>query len=79
VLFAALGLYLLGKIKFSHDDELPKNDFGVPFLTVTRFSFAIVALIFSVYMIPGLWGAPLKGNICFCTAYGYAGFQCFIK
>jgi thiol:disulfide interchange protein len=61
VLFLLLGLYLLGKLKFSHDDELPKNDYGHPYLTVTRTFFAIAALTFTVYMVPGLWGAPLKG------------------
>ncbi len=61
VLFGLLGLYLLGKIKFKHDSELPKNEDGVPYLTVTRTMFAIVSLAFTVYMIPGLWGAPLKG------------------
>ena len=61
VLFGLLGLYLLGKIKFKHDDHLPKNEYGIPYLTVTRTMFAIVSLAFTVYMIPGLWGAPLKG------------------
>jgi thiol:disulfide interchange protein len=61
VLFGLLGLYLLGKIKFKHDDLLPKNEYGVPYLTVTRLFFAIISLAFTIYMIPGLWGAPLKG------------------
>ncbi|MGC4100062.1 protein-disulfide reductase DsbD family protein [Ferruginibacter sp.] len=61
VIFGLLGFYLLGKLKFSHDDDLPKNDYGHPYLTVTRTFFAIAALMFTVYMIPGLWGAPLKG------------------
>lgn len=61
VIFGLLGLYLLGKIKFKHDSELPKNDDGLPYLTVTRTMFAILSLAFTVYMIPGLWGAPLKG------------------
>lgn len=61
VLFGLLGLYLLGKLKFHHDDELKKNEYGVPYLTVTRLFFAIGALSFMVYLIPGLWGAPLKG------------------
>ncbi|WP_118949954.1 protein-disulfide reductase DsbD family protein [Taibaiella helva] len=61
VLSALLGMYLLGKLKFSHDDDLPKNMFGQPYLTVTRLFFAIAALAFTVYMIPGLWGAPLSG------------------
>lgn len=61
VLSGLLGLYLLGKIRFSHDDDLPKNMFGHPYLTVTRLFFAIASLAFTVYMIPGLWGAPLSG------------------
>lgn len=61
ILFFLLGLYLLGKLKFRHDDELPKNEYGLPYLTVTRLFFAITVLSFTVYMIPGLWGAPLKG------------------
>jgi len=48
-----MGLYLIGKIKFSHDDDLPH-------LSVPRTFIAIVVFAFTVYMIPGLWGAPLK-------------------
>ncbi|WP_416437516.1 protein-disulfide reductase DsbD family protein [Phnomibacter sp. MR] len=61
VIFGLLGLYLLGKLKFHHDNELPKNDYGQPYLSVTRLFFAIASLSFTVYMIPGLWGAPLNG------------------
>jgi thiol:disulfide interchange protein len=61
VIFTLLGLYLLGKIKFSHDEDLPKNMFGQPYLSVTRLFFAMIPLAFVVYMIPGLWGAPLSG------------------
>lgn len=61
VIFGLLGIYLLGKLKFHHDDDLPKNDYGKPYLTVTRLFFAIAALSFTVYLVPGLWGAPLKG------------------
>ena len=60
ILFGLLGLYLLGKLKFSHDDNLPVNDYGLPYLSVTRVFFAISSLAFTVYMIPGLWGAPLN-------------------
>lgn len=60
VLFGILGLYLLGKIKFSHDEELPKNMFGQPYVGVVRLFFAIASLAFTVYLIPGLWGAPLN-------------------
>jgi len=75
VLFSLLGLYLLGKIKFRHDDQLPKNDFGFPFLSVTRLFFAIAAFVFSVYMIPGLWGAPLKGISAFVPPMGTQDFN----
>jgi thiol:disulfide interchange protein len=56
-----LGLYLIGVIRFSHDDDLPKNMFGHPYLSVTRLMFAIVSFAFMTYMLPGLWGAPLTG------------------
>lgn len=61
VLSGLLGMYLLGRLKFSHDDELPKNMFGQAYLSVPRLMFAIIALSFTIYMIPGLWGAPLSG------------------
>ena len=61
IIFGLLGFYLLGKLKFSHDDHLPLNDYGHPYLSVTRLLFAIIPLAFTVYMIPGLWGAPLNG------------------
>src|SRR5439155_7844147 len=70
VIFALLGFYLLGKIKFRHDDQLPNNDFGLPFLSVTRLFFAITAFVFTVYMVPGLWGAPLKGICAFVLLMG---------
>ena len=52
VVFALLGFYLLGKLKFAHDDD-------VPHVSVPRLSLAIVVFSFVVYMIPGMWGAPL--------------------
>jgi thiol:disulfide interchange protein len=61
VIFALLGFYLLGKLSFSHDDGLPKNMFGQPYLSVPRLLFALIPLAFTVYLIPGLWGAPLSG------------------
>ena len=75
VIFILLGIYLLGKIKFRHDDELPKNDFGLPFLTVTRLFFAIAAFVFAVYMMPGLWGAPLKAISAFVPPMGTQDFN----
>lgn len=74
VIFVLLGIYLLGKLKFHHDDELPKNDFGIPFLSVTRLLFAITSLAFAVYMIPGLWGAPLKSISAFVPPMGTQDF-----
>ena len=53
VVFALLGFYLLGKLKFAHDDD-------VPHVSVPRLSLAIVVFSFVVYMIPGMWGAPLE-------------------
>lgn len=58
VIFALLGFYLLGKIKFPHDDD--NNKVGV-----TRFFMALISLAFAVYMVPGLWGAPLKAVSAF--------------
>lgn len=58
VIFGLMGLYLIGKIKFSHDSELK-------FLSVPRTFLAIVVFSFVMYMIPGLWGAPLKSISAF--------------
>lgn len=61
VIFGLLGFYLLGTLKFKHDDKMPLNEYGLPFLSIPRLFFAIMAIAFTVYMIPGLWGAPLNG------------------
>lgn len=58
-IFGALTLYLFGFIRFSHDGDLPQNLFGKPYLSVTRTLFALTSLAFTMYLIPGLWGAPL--------------------
>lgn len=58
VIFGLLGIYLLGKIKFPHDDDNTK-------VSVPRFFLALISLAFAVYMIPGLWGAPLKAVSAF--------------
>lgn len=60
VIAVLLGLYLIGKLKLSHDEELPKNAFGVSYVGVPRLLFAIASFSFAVYMLPGLWGAPLE-------------------
>ena len=53
-IFTLLGFYLLGKLKFKHDSDLK-------FISVGRLVLAIFVFAFVVYMIPGMWGAPLKG------------------
>ena len=58
VIFGLLGAYLLGWLKFSHDNESHRTN-------VPRFFLAMASLAFTVYMIPGLWGAPLKGISAF--------------
>lgn len=74
VISLALGLYLLGAIRTSHDSELPKNDWGLPYLTVTRLCFALTALIFALYLLPGMWGAPLNGMGAFVPPMGTQDF-----
>lgn len=58
VIFTLLGLYLLGKLKLRHDSD-------VKYVSVTRLFLAIISLSFAVYMVPGLWGAPLKAISAF--------------
>ena len=58
IIFALLGFYLLGKIKFPHDDDSDR-------VGVTRFFMALISFAFAVYMVPGLWGAPLKAVSAF--------------
>lgn len=58
VIFAMLGFYLLGKMKF-------KNDSDVPYISTFRLFLALISLAFALYMVPGLWGAPLKAISAF--------------
>ena len=51
-IFSLMGLYLLGKLKFKHDSDMP-------YLSVPRLVLAIISFSFVVYMLPGMWGAPL--------------------
>jgi thiol:disulfide interchange protein len=53
VIFAMMGFYLLGKLKFSHDSDLP-------FISVPRLLLSIVSISFAIYLVPGLWGAPVS-------------------
>ncbi len=58
VIFSLLGVYLLGKIKFSHDSD-------TEYVSIPRFFLALASFGFAVYLVPGLWGAPLKGVSAF--------------
>ena len=70
VIFGLLGLYLLGKIKFPHDDDNNK-------VSVTRFFMALISLAFAIYMIPGLWGAPLKAVSAFAPPMNTQDFNLY--
>lgn len=74
VIFVLLGIYLLGKLRFSHDSEMPKNDFGLTYIPIPRLFLAITSFAFAVYLIPGLWGAPLKGVSAFVPPMGTQDF-----
>jgi thiol:disulfide interchange protein DsbD len=70
VIATLAGFYLLGKLKFSHDSD-------VKHITVPRLFMAIVVLSFSVYMIPGLWGAPLKSIAAFLPPQASQDFDLY--
>ena len=68
VIFALLGIYLLGWLKFPHDD--PEHRTNVP-----QFFLAMISLAFAIYMIPGLWGAPLKAISAFAPPMNTQDFN----
>lgn len=78
VIFTLLGMYLIGKLRFSHDS--PSDHVSIPGFFLALFSFS-----FAVYLIPGLWGAPLKGVSAFVpplytqdfNLYGSGEFKSF--
>ncbi len=70
VIFGLLGFYLLGKIKFPHDDDEDH-------VSVSRFFMALISLAFAVYMIPGLWGAPLKAVSAFAPPMNTQDFNLY--
>ncbi len=70
VIFGLMGFYLLGKIKFPHDDD----DTTV---SVPRFFMALCSLAFAVYMVPGLWGAPLKAVSAFAPPMNTQDFNLY--
>ena len=70
VIFGLLGVYLLGWLKFPHDDE--GNRTNVP-----QFFLAMISLAFAIYMIPGLWGAPLKAISAFAPPMNTQDFNLY--
>lgn len=69
VIFTLLGIYLLGAIKFPHDDEDERHT------SVPRFFLALISLAFAVYMVPGLWGAPVKAVSAFAPPISTQDFN----
>ncbi|ADY54130.1 Protein-disulfide reductase [Pseudopedobacter saltans DSM 12145] len=70
VIFGLLGLYLLGKIRFSHDSP-------VEYVSIPRLFLAIITLSFTIYMIPGLWGAPLSSISAFLPPQATQDFDLY--
>ncbi len=70
VIFALLGVYLLGKNHIPHDSKTER-------IGVTRFMLACVSLAFAVYMLPGLWGAPLKSISAFAPPVSTQDFNLY--
>ena len=70
VMFALLGCYLLGWLKFPHDDDSRRTN-------VPQFFMGLVSLAFAVYMVPGLWGAPLKAISAFAPPMNTQDFNLY--
>lgn len=70
VIFVLLGMYLLGKLKFSHDSDLEH-------VSIPRFFLALTSLSFAVYLLPGLWGAPLKAASAFVPPLSTQDFNLY--
>ena len=70
VLFALLGAYLLGWLKFPHDDDRHRTN-------VPQFFLGLISLAFAVYMVPGLWGAPLKAISAFSPPMNTQDFSLY--
>ena len=70
IIFALLGVYLLGKLTFPHDSKVER-------VSVPRFLMACISLAFAVYMLPGLWGAPLKSISAFAPPAHTQDFSLF--
>ena len=60
-IWAFMGIYMLGLVKFSHDTEPEQNIYGVEYVSLSRLFIAIISFVFALYLLPGIWGAPLHG------------------
>ena len=69
-IFGLLAIYLFGKIKFPHDDDEDK-------MSVSRFFLGLISLSFAIYMVPGLWGAPLKAISAFAPPSSTQDFNLY--
>ena len=77
VLSVLLGFYLLGKLKLSHDDAPVKNLYGQEYVSLFKLFLSIAAFTFAVYLLPGMWGAPLNGVSAFVPPLGtFDAFGC---
>jgi thiol:disulfide interchange protein DsbD len=70
VISVLLGFYLLGKLKLSHDDASVKNVYGQEYVSIFKLFLAIASFSFAVYLLPGMWGAPLNGISAFVPPIG---------
>lgn len=70
VLFALMGMYLLGKLRFSHDSQMEH-------VSVFRFFCALASFSFAVYLLPGMWGAPLKSVSAFVPPLSTQDFNLY--
>lgn len=61
IMFAFMGVYMLGMIKFPDDTEPEQNVFGQEYIPLSRLFIAITSFVFALYLLPGIWGAPLRG------------------
>lgn len=71
VIFTLLGFYLLGKLRFAHDEEKSH-------VSIVSFFFALLSFSLSVYLVPGLWGAPLKGVSAFVPPLYTQDFNLYV-
>ncbi len=71
VIFASMGFYLVGKLKFPHDDDLPH-------VSVPRYFLAMISFAFAIYMVPGLWGAPCKAVSAFAPPMYTQDFSLYV-